>query len=91
VADACREAENAKKVSVYPIFIPTSDESATAIDEAQSNLGRFSNKQALRLHGMNFKELFVWLSQSVRAVSKSATGEAAQLPSPAGWMVAETS
>jgi uncharacterized protein YegL len=91
VADSCKAAENSKKVSVYPIAIGSGLANDEEQREAQVTLTRFSNKAALRLKGMKYKELFVWLSQSVRAASKSATGEAVQLSSPAGWAVMETS
>jgi uncharacterized protein YegL len=77
VADICRSAEQAKKVNVMAI--------AVGPDADKGVLDRFSEKGALRLDGLKFKELFVWLSQSVRAVSQAAMGEAAQIPSPAGW------
>lgn len=87
VADACKAAESAKKVSVYPIAIRSSMYGKEDQLEAARILDRFSSKQVLRLKGLNFKELFVWLSQSVRAVSQSAAGETVQLTPPTGWAV----
>jgi uncharacterized protein YegL len=77
VAESCRNAEGAKKVNVMCI--------AVGPDADKGCLDQFSEKGALRLDGLKFTELFVWLSQSVRAVSQAAMGETAQIPSPAGW------
>jgi uncharacterized protein YegL len=78
VAERCRAAEQAKKVNVMAI--------AVGDDADKGVLDQFSTKQALRLDGLKFKELFIWLSQSVRAVSRAAKGEVAQLPAASGWM-----
>jgi uncharacterized protein YegL len=50
-------------------------------------LGRIGTRQPLTLKGTNFRELFVWLSQSQRSVSQSTPGQEDQvkLPSPSGW------
>ena len=40
----------------------------------------------MRLRGLNFNELFVWLSRSMHAVSDSKVGEAVALQPP-GWTV----
>lgn len=50
-------------------------------------LRQFSGREPLRLKGYNFKDMFLWLSQSQRSVSHSTPGEEAsvQLASPAGW------
>jgi uncharacterized protein YegL len=77
VAAICVAAEQAKKVNVMVIAIGP--------DANKEILDRFSSKKAMRIDGLKFKELFVWLSQSVRAVSQAANGEVAQLPSMAGW------
>jgi uncharacterized protein YegL len=78
VAESCRNSEQAKKVNVMAI--------AVGRDSDKGVLDKFSTKGALRLDGLKFKELFVWLSQSVRAVSQAALGEVAQIPAPTAWM-----
>nr|WP_199325250.1 hypothetical protein [Phormidium sp. FACHB-1136] len=48
-------------------------------------LNQLSSRQALRLQGLNFREMFVWLSSSLSAVSASIPGEDVPLQSPMGW------
>lgn len=79
VAQRCCEAELNKKVAVYPIGTESADFDSLAL---------FSNKTPKKLQGLNFNELFVWLSRSMTVVSSSSPGEKVQLPA-AGWMSAE--
>lgn len=76
VAMRCREAEAAKKVAIFPIGTAEADLGV---------LSQFATKPALKLKGIQFKELFLWLSRSVSAASKAAPGETTQLPAPSGW------
>lgn len=76
-AEACRKAEQAKKVTVMAV--------AVGPDMDKSILDQFSTKKALELVGLRFKELFIWLSQSVRAVSQATTGETVQISPPSSW------
>jgi len=48
-------------------------------------LGKLSNRPAIALEGIKFKELFVWLSDSLAAASRSRAGENVQLPSADPW------
>lgn len=41
-------------------------------------------KPPMKLKGINFRELFLWLSQSMQAVSQSSPGDKVALP-PMGW------
>ena len=83
IAAECRAAEAADKVTVMAIAV---GESAN-----KNVLDQFSSRGAVKLSGLKFKELFVWLSRSVRAVSKAVKGEAVQLPPTDGWSSIGTS
>jgi uncharacterized protein YegL len=77
VAAACKNAENAHKVNIMSIGIGASAN--------KDILGQFSNKGALSLDGLKFKELFVWLSRSIQAVSRAQTGATVQLNPVDSW------
>jgi uncharacterized protein YegL len=47
-------------------------------------LSQISARPPARLKGVNFREMFLWLSQSMRAVSQSTPGDAVTLITP-GW------
>ena len=79
VAERCRNAEVKKKVAIYPIGTESANFDALAL---------FSNKSPKKLKGLNFNELFIWLSRSMTAVSSSSPGEKVQLPA-ADWTDAE--
>lgn len=48
-------------------------------------LRQISVREPLRLEGLRFRELFSWLSSSLRSVSNSAPGAEIVLPPPNGW------
>lgn len=49
-------------------------------------LSQFSNKPAVALHGLKFREMFLWLSASMARVSASTSSDASvQLPSIDSW------
>jgi uncharacterized protein YegL len=82
VAAECKNAEAANKVNIMPIGIG-----------AQANrqiLGAFSSKGALNLNGLRFRELFVWLSRSIQAVSRAASGGSVQLNPVDSWAQIQT-
>ena len=72
----CKTAEAAKKVEIFSIGVEGADLSV---------LGQISAKPPLMLAGMKFEELFVWLSSSLSAASRSRPGETLQLPSTDPW------
>lgn len=56
-----------------------------AVEGANMNLlAQISVRPPARLKGVNFREMFLWLSQSMQAVSQSAPGDTVPLQTP-GW------
>jgi uncharacterized protein YegL len=82
VAAECKSAESAHKVNVMPIGIGNQAD--------RDILGAFSNKGAMNLQGLKFKELFVWLSRSIRAVSRAPAGGTVQLNPVDSWAQMQT-
>jgi uncharacterized protein YegL len=82
VAADCKNSEAAHKVNIMPIGIG---------DQANRDiLGAFSAKGALNLRGLKFNELFIWLSRSIQAVSRTATGGTVQLNPVDSWAQMQT-
>lgn len=75
-ADQAKQEEQDKRVIVFPIGTEGADFEA---------LGRFSTKTPKKLKGLNFRELFVWLSRSISTVSASVPGEKVSLPATDSW------
>ena len=76
VAAECKNAEAAHKVNIMPIGVGTAN---------REILAEFSNKGALNLNGLRFRELFIWLSRSIQAVSRAASGGTVQLNPVDSW------
>ncbi|WP_408950549.1 vWA domain-containing protein [Lysobacter sp. Hz 25] len=79
-AKQARDAEQANKVAIFPIAVGEGSQ-----DKA---MAQFSSKGAAgvkRLQGLQFRELFLWLSASMQVVSQSRPGGQAQLPSTDTW------
>jgi uncharacterized protein YegL len=70
-----RRAEDEKKVTFFPVGVEGAN---------LDLLSKFTTRGALKLQGLQFVELFVWLSRSMQRVSASRTGEAVKLPA-ANW------
>ena len=69
---------NSAKLAVFPIGIGK--------DADMNTLAKFSPKRPpLRLKGLNFKEFFQWLSQSISRTSVSKQGERIVLPPVESW------
>jgi len=81
-AQRCREDEEKNRVAVFPIGVGDADIAV---------LGQFSRngeRGVKRLQGLQFQELFLWLSASMRVVSNSTPGGQVQLPSTDTWSLA---
>ena len=84
-ASRARAAESANKVAIFPLAV-----GAAARTDV---LGEFSAKGAgavKQLDGLKFRELFLWLSASMKVVSQARPGGQAQLPAADSWSSAPT-
>lgn len=75
-ADAVREGEASKAFAFFAIGIQGAN---------METLKRISVREPLRLDGLRFRDLFSWLSSSLRSVSRSTPGTEVPLQSPQGW------
>jgi uncharacterized protein YegL len=59
---------------------------AVAVEGANiGTLSQISVREPVNLSGIKFRDLFVWLSSSLKSVSRSQPGDEVPLPSPDGW------
>lgn len=70
--------EAAKRLAFFAVGVEGAD---------FDKLSQISTREPMKLQGMKFNELFVWLSASQAAVSASTPGDAVPLPAPSGWAV----
>lgn len=70
-----REAEEKKQVAFFAVGVESANMQA---------LARFGSRQPLRLKGLDFREMFVWLSRSMQSVAHSRPDETVRL-APTGW------
>jgi len=78
-ASAIKEAKDAeanRKVEIFTIGVEGAN---------MSKMSEISSKPPLQLEGVKFKELFVWLSASLSAASRSRPGDKLELPSTDPW------
>jgi uncharacterized protein YegL len=70
-----REEEASKRVAFFAVGVEGAN---------LARLRTIAAREPLRLKGLNFRELFVWLSSSMQAVAQSRPDEQVPL-APAGW------
>jgi uncharacterized protein YegL len=75
-AQLVRDGEEKKELSFFAIGVANAD---------MGILAQIAPRGALKLDGLNFRELFMWLSSSLSRVSASNTGDRVALPPPSGW------
>ncbi len=75
-AAAVREGEAAKKFAFFAVGVKGAN---------MEILQQISVRQPLQLEGLKFRELFSWLSSSLRSVSRSTIGTDVLLDPPKGW------
>jgi len=77
------EGEKAKSFMFFSVGVEGAD---------MRILGQLGTREPLRLQGLRFRELFTWLSNSQKAVSRSKTSDQVPLANPtegpAGWAIA---
>ena len=72
-AEAVRRAESDKSTAFFAVGVAGAN---------MEILSQISVRQPLKLNGLNFRELFLWLSQSQQLVSRSTPGEQVSIPTP---------
>jgi uncharacterized protein YegL len=78
---AARRVQDAEEANALAFF-------AVGVENANLDvLQSIAVRQPLKLRGLSFVELFVWLSQSQRQVSSSRPGDQTALPPVEGWAV----
>ena len=75
-ATAVHEGEASKAFAFFAIGVKGAN---------MATLQQISVREPLRLEGMKFRELFQWLSSSLRSVSRSTPGTEVPLQAPHGW------
>jgi uncharacterized protein YegL len=75
--DACKDAEAGHKVEIFAIAVEGAD--VTKLSQISAV------RPPVSLNGLKFKELFVWLSDSLSAASRSRPGQALNLPGLDPW------
>lgn len=75
-ANAIREGEVAKKFAFFAVGVR---------DANMDTLRQISTRTPLALDGLKFRELFLWLSSTLKSVSHSTPGTEVALAAPTGW------
>lgn len=77
-AAKCKQAIADKKLMIFPIGID-------GASGGTQRLNDISDKPCLNMEGTKFNEFFVWLSDSLSAVTRSRPGETVELPETDPW------
>jgi uncharacterized protein YegL len=75
-ASKVQEGEAAKAFVFFAVGVESAD---------MTLLKSISSRDPLKLKGVEFRKLFLWLSQSMQSVSRSSPGDKVALPAPSGW------
>ena len=75
-AAAVHQGEEAKQFAFFAIGVKGAN---------MDTLRQISVREPLTLEGLKFKQLFSWLSSSLKSVSRSTPGTEVPLPPPQGW------
>jgi uncharacterized protein YegL len=75
-AQLVKEGEAGKSFAFFAVGVQNAD---------MGILKQISVREPLRLKGLNFRELFLWLSASMKSVSRSVPGDEVPIGSPSGW------
>jgi uncharacterized protein YegL len=74
-AARCKQAEENKSFAMFCVGVQGAD---------LTKLRKFSSRDPLLLDGLRFRDLFLWLSRSMKSVSRSTPGEEVPLTNPTG-------
>ena len=75
-ARAVKEGEASSAFSLFAVGVDGAD---------MKTLSEIAVRDPIKLKGLRFAELFRWLSNSLKGVSRSKTTERVALPAPTGW------
>lgn len=74
-AERVKQGEASKSFAFFTVGVENANLSV---------LSQIATRAPVKLKGLNFRDLFLWLSQSMQAVSQSSPGDKVTLPPP-GW------